>query len=161
LSDSATVCGGGRNRDLYFFTPAVPVHVGGCCESHNSGKFLGTLVFPANTGYGQVATFDVTLFLQSVKGPYFGFILQSTNSDTLSSLSYNYGTPPELIAAVSTLPPKLIAKHVGNQLVISWNTNNAAGLSLQFTTNLTSATGLNPGILPPRNYFTSVVASLK
>ena len=119
------------NVDIYGFDGGTGTVYG---SNYNSGTFIGTLIFPANVNYGDVQTFDVTPFVQSTKGPYFGFILQG--NCLLSSLSYNYGTPPELIGVLSTLPPKLLANHAGNQIVISWNTNNAAGLSLQSTTNL-------------------------
>jgi len=45
------------------------------------------------------------------------------------------------ITVAAAPPPKLIANRLGNKLVISWSTNNAAGLSLQFTTNLLSGIG--------------------
>jgi hypothetical protein len=109
-------------------------------SNYNSGTLLGTLTFPANVTYGQVETFDVTRFVQSVKGPYFGFVLQDVggSGDVFSSLNQYVGTPPELIAVLSTLPPALVGKQAGNQMVIAWNTNNATGLFLQSTTNLLS-----------------------
>jgi hypothetical protein len=125
---------GSPNVDIYGFDGGTGTVYG---SNWNSGTLIGTLVFPGNVNYGQVLTFDVTSFVQSTKGPYFGFILQG--DALLSSLSYNYGTPPELIGVTSTLPPKLLASQSGKQIVVSWNTNNAAGLSLQSTTNLTSS----------------------
>jgi len=124
------------NVDVYGFDGGTGMLFG---SNFNSGTLLGTMVFPANIHYGQVQTFDVTRFVQSVKGPYFGFILQGPGGDIFSSLTYNYGTPPELIAVPSTLPPALVPKQSGNQIVIMWNTNNAMGLTLQSTTNLTSS----------------------
>lgn len=124
------------NVDVYGFDGGTGMLAG---SNFNSGTLLGTLVFPTNVDYGQVATFDVTRFVQSAQGPYFGFILQAPGPDNFSSLTYNYGTPPELIAVPSTLPPTLVAKLVGSQLVIAWNTNNATGLCLQSTTNLASS----------------------
>jgi hypothetical protein len=44
------------------------------------------------------------------------------------------------ITVAAATPPALIAKRVGNQLVISWTAANAAGLSLQSRTNLNSGT---------------------
>ncbi|HWY77760.1 MAG TPA: hypothetical protein VN281_19240 [Verrucomicrobiae bacterium] len=119
-------------------------------SNYNSGTLLGVMTFPANVNYGQVVTFDVTRFVQSVKGPYFGFILQDDggSGDVLSSLGQNYGTPPELIAFPTTLPPALVASQVGNQMVIVWNTNNATGLTLQSTTDLTSGSWTAVTITP-------------
>jgi hypothetical protein len=114
-----------------------------------SGTLLGTIVFPANVTYGQVATLDVTRFVQSAKGPYFGFIIQAPGGDMFSSLAHNYGTPPELMATLSTQPPTLMASGLGNQVVISWNTNQAAGLTLQSTTNLLSPTSWVPVTTSP------------
>lgn len=113
-----------------------------------SGTLIGTIVFPANVNYGQVETLDVTTFVHSVKGPFFGFILQAPGGDVLSSLNYNYGTPPELIATLSTLPPTLAVNPIGDQFIISWNTNQSAGLTLQSTTNLLSGTNWSPVTLP-------------
>ena len=134
------------NVDIYGFDGGTGTLFG---SNFNSGTLLGTMVFPANVGYGQVITFDVTRFVQSCKGPYFGFILQAPGGDIFSSLSYNYGTPPELIATFSTQPPTLLAKKLGNQLFISWHTNNSAGLSLQSTTNLASTTAWAPVTIKP------------
>jgi hypothetical protein len=119
-------------------------------SNYNSGTLLGVMTFPANVNYGQVVTFDVTRFVQSVKGQYFGFILQDDggSGDVLSSLGQNYGTPPELISYPTTLPPALVATQLGNQMVIAWNTNNATGLSLQSTTDLTSGSWTPVTITP-------------
>lgn len=128
------------NVDVYGFDGGTGIMYG---SNFNSGTLIGTFVFPANVTYGQVETFDVTRFVQSVKGPYFGFILQAC-CDTFSSLSHNYGTPPELIAVRSTLPPALVAKQSGNEVVVAWTTNNAVGLSLQSTPNLSSSASWTP-----------------
>lgn len=62
------------NVDVYGFDGGTGIMYG---SNFNSGTLIGTFVFPANVTYGQVETFDVTRFVQSVKGPYFGFILQA------------------------------------------------------------------------------------
>ena len=114
-----------------------------------SGTLIGTIVFPSNINYGQVETLDVTRFVQSAKGPYFGFIIQAPGGDLFSSLSINYGTPPELIATLSTLPPTLAVNRISDQFIISWNTNQSAGLTLQSTTSLLSGANWSPVTLPP------------
>jgi hypothetical protein len=67
-------------------------------SDYSAGTYLGALVLPANLGYGQQVLFDVTAFVHSVTGSFFGFELQSPGTDVFSSTAYNYGTPPELIA---------------------------------------------------------------
>lgn len=101
----------------------------------NSGNLIGIWTLPAGLNYGQVATFDVTAFVKSTKGPYFGFILVSTG-DMFSSTSINYGIPPELYAIGPLGPPWLAATWSGNQMILRWPTNNAAGLFLQATAQL-------------------------
>jgi hypothetical protein len=63
---------------------------------------------------------------------------------TLTAIAYDnvFTTATNTVTiTVSTLAPTLIAKRFGNQLVVSWETNNAAGLSLQSCTNLNSGAG--------------------
>jgi hypothetical protein len=67
-------------------------------SDYSAGTYLGALVLPVNLGYGQPVLFDVTAFVHSVTGSFFGFELQSSSTDVFSSTAYNYGTPPELIA---------------------------------------------------------------
>jgi len=64
----------------------------------NAGTFLGSLSIP--NAYGQPAYFDVTSFVHSTGGAYFGFDLRPTGTGgaTLCSSMFNYGLPPELIA---------------------------------------------------------------
>lgn len=116
-------------------------------SSYNSGTLIGVWTLPAGLNYGQVATFDVTAFVKSTKGPYFGFIL-SAGGDVFSSTYINYGTPPELYAIAPIPPPQLTATRVGNQLVISWPTNNSPGLSLEASTTLGPGASWNP-VSPP------------
>jgi PKD repeat protein len=126
----------GTNVSVYGFDGGTGTLVS---TNFNSGTLIGVWTLPPGLKYGQIATFDVTAFVKSAKGPYFGFILVSDGSDLFSSTSINYGTPPELFAIGPPLPPQLAIAGTGNQLIISWPTNNAAGFTLQ-----TSAT-LGPG----------------
>jgi len=67
----------------------------------NTGTYIGAWTFPSDLFPGQEQFFDVTAFVQSVEGSYFGFDLRSeSGTDLFSSSSKNYGTPPELIATV-------------------------------------------------------------
>jgi len=108
-------------------------------SNFNSGTLIGVWALPPDLNYGQVATFDVTAFVKSTKGPYFGFILVANGGDVFSSTSINYGIPPELYVISPPLPPQLTATRVGNQIIVSWPTNNADGLSLH------AATTFGPG----------------
>jgi hypothetical protein len=75
-------------------------------SDYNAGTFLGTWDV-AGLGFGQETFFDVTSFVKSVTGPFFGFELQSDGPDVFSSSAENYGIPPELI--VTTPEPSAIA----------------------------------------------------
>jgi hypothetical protein len=61
-----------------------------------NGTPLGTFSLPANLGFGQDASFDVTAFLVTANVPYVGFNLRSQGTDTFSSKSHNYGHPSQL-----------------------------------------------------------------
>jgi hypothetical protein len=113
----------------------------------NSGTLIGIWTLPPGLNYGQIATFDVTAFVKSVKGPYFGFILVSAG-DLFSSTSINYGTPPELFAIGPPLPPQLAITQAANQMIISWPTNNAAGLTLQASATLGPGASWTPIAAP-------------
>ena len=93
--------------------------------------------------HGQIATFDVTAFVKSAQGPYFGFILVADGGDVFCSTSYNYGTPPELFVIGAPLPPPLTAAGAGNQIIISWSINNSAGLTLQSSAALGASASWN------------------
>ncbi len=112
-------------------------------SNFNSGTLIGVWTLPAGLGYGQVATFDVTAFVKSAQGHYFGFILMA-GGDVFSSTYINYGTPPELYAVGPPLPPPLTATRAGNQIIISWPTNNATGLSLRSSATLGAGASWNP-----------------
>lgn len=124
----------GTNVSVYGFDGGNGTLYG---TNFNSGTLIGVWTLPAGLGYGQIATYDVSAFVKSCKGPYFGFILVSSG-DVFSSTSYNYGTPPELFVIGPPQPPSLTATRAGNQMIISWPTNNAAGLALEWATNLQS-----------------------
>src|SRR5579859_148413 len=59
-------------------------------SNFNSGTLLGIWTLPAGLNYGQVATFDITSFVKSTKGPYFGITLVA-GGDVFGSTSINYG----------------------------------------------------------------------
>lgn len=103
--------------------------------NYTPGTLIGLWTLPAGLGYGQVATFDVTAYVKSVKGPYFGIILVA-GGDSFSSTYINYGTPPELYAIGPPPTPRLAATRAGNQMIISWPTNYAGGLSLKASATL-------------------------
>ena len=103
-------------------------------SNYNTGTLIGVWTLPPSPGYGQLMTFDITAFVKSVKGPYFGILLYAVG-DVFGSTSSNYGTPPELYA-ISPFTPSLAATRAGNQIVLSWPTNNTAGFSLQTSTTL-------------------------
>jgi hypothetical protein len=85
----------------------------------NAGTYLGTWTIPSNLG-SQPVYFDVTSFVQSETGSYFGFDLQSSGFDTFGSTAYNYGVPPELIATGIIPEPSsmLIALAIGSVGII-------------------------------------------
>jgi hypothetical protein len=68
----------------------------------NAGTYLGTLVLPADLGYGKDAYFDVTAFAATTAAPYLAFNLRSEGTDVFSSLEYNYGHPSQLL--ITTVP---------------------------------------------------------
>jgi hypothetical protein len=100
-------------------------------SNFNSGTLIGVWALPPGLNYGQVATYDVTAFVKSAQGPFFGFILIANGGDIFSSTYINYGTPPELYAIGPVPSPSLTATRAGNQIIISWPTNNWVALSLQ------------------------------
>jgi hypothetical protein len=106
-------------------------------SNYNSGTLIGLWTLPTGLTYGQAATFDVTTFVKSTKGPYFGFILVA-GGDVFSSTTINYGLPPELYVISPPLPPLLGVTRTGTQIIVSWPTNNSSGFSLQASTGLGS-----------------------
>ena len=130
---------------LPLFGPVVSVYgidggTGTLVSSNfDTGTLVGLWTLPAGLNYGQVATYDVTAFVKSAKGPYFAFILVA-GGDLFSSTSINYGTPPELYVIGPPVSPQLTARRAGNQMIISWPTNNSSGLLI-----LQTAATLGPG----------------
>jgi len=105
-------------------------------SNFNSGTLIGVWTLPPGLTYGQPTTFDVTAFVKSIHGPYFGFILVANGGDVFSSTYINYGTPPELYVIAPVPGPSLTATRAGNQIIVSWPTNNWVALSLQATATL-------------------------
>ncbi len=94
-------------------------------SNYNSGTLIGVWTLPPGLTYGQAATFDVTAFVNSTKGPYFGFILTAgSGGDVFSSTSKNYGTPPELYAVSPVPPPLLTSTLAGNRIIVKGPTTS-------------------------------------
>ncbi|MGA2322620.1 MAG: PEP-CTERM sorting domain-containing protein [Sedimentisphaerales bacterium] len=70
-------------------------------SDYYAGTYLGDWTLP-NLYFKQDAYFDVTTFMQTVRTPYAGFIIQCDGMDFFSSLEYNYGHPSQL--TVTTVP---------------------------------------------------------
>lgn len=81
-----------------------------------TGTYIGTWVLPQNLQFQEVF-FDVTAFVKSTTGNYFGFDLRTSGTDgrdIFCSTENNYGIPPELIATVPEPAfPALIGLAVG------------------------------------------------
>lgn len=75
----------------------------------NAGALLGTLVLPANLGFGQDAYFGVTAFVAGTNAPFLAFNLRSTGADVFSSLEYNYGHPAQLLITTAVPEPATAA----------------------------------------------------
>jgi hypothetical protein len=69
-------------------------------NDYNAGTFLGTWVMPEGLGFGEDTFFDVTDFIRTVDSPYVGFSLRANNTDSFSSLEYNYGHPARLVTVI-------------------------------------------------------------
>ena len=69
---------------------------------YNAGTYLGQWDIPLDLNFNQEILFDVTSFVQSAQGPFFGFELQvhDSGADLFTSTAYNYGIPPALIAVI-------------------------------------------------------------
>ena len=70
-------------------------------SDYYAGTFLGDWTLPG-LYFKQDAYFNVTAFMQTVRTPYAGFIIQCNGMDFFSSLEYNYGHPSQL--TVTTVP---------------------------------------------------------
>lgn len=114
-------------------------------SNFNSGTLIGQWTLPTGLNYGQIATFDVTSFVKSTKGPYFGIYL-AAGGDLFSSTTKNYGTPPMLYAVGPLL---LNATRTSNQMIVNWTTNAPAGFTLQASTNMGPSAAWNPVVQSP------------
>jgi hypothetical protein len=87
-----------------------------------AGTYLGTFAIPSNIHPGQPVYLDVTSFVHSVTGSFFGLELgiATSGEDDFCSTTRNYGTPPELIATVvpEPFPPALAVLILGLKTVI-------------------------------------------
>lgn len=104
-------------------------------SDYGSGTYLGSFPVAANTPDGQPLLFDVTSFVKSAAGPYFG-ILFTAGPDLFGSTTDYTGQPPGLFVVGPAPMPKLKAARSGNNVIISWPTNYSAGLSLQSASSL-------------------------
>jgi len=94
----------GKNVQIFAFNTPDAVISG---ADYNAGIQLGTLVLPDSyANFGQTITFDVTSFVNTANGPYWGFVLVS-DGDTFNSLQYYVGQPEALI--VTTVPEPTIS----------------------------------------------------
>jgi hypothetical protein len=91
----------GINVQVYGYSTTEAIING---SDYNAGNLLGTIVLPDNNhqDFRQYYTLDVTSFINSAAGPYFGFRLVTDGLDTFNSLNYYTGQPEELI--VTTVP---------------------------------------------------------
>jgi hypothetical protein len=104
-------------------------------SDYGSGTYLGSFSVAANTPDGQPLLFDVTSFVKSAKGPYFGILIQA-GPDLFGSMSDYTSQPPGLFATSPAPPPQLTATRAGNQMIISWPASNSIGYSLKTSTTL-------------------------
>lgn len=95
-------------------------------SDYNAGTLLGTWNV-AGLGFGQETYFDVTSFVKSVTGSYFGFELQSDGTDVFSSSAYNLGNPPELVVTVpEPATGALVLMGFGGALLIRFGRSDRA-----------------------------------
>jgi hypothetical protein len=80
----------------------------------NAGSYLGTLTLPPNLGFGEDVFFDVTSFVSGTSSfSFVAFNLRSADTDTFSSLEYNYGHPAQLLVTMLPEPGGLLLLAVG------------------------------------------------
>ena len=118
----------GKNVQIFAFNTPDAVISG---ADYNAGIQLGTLVLPDSyANFGQTITFDVTSFVTTATGPYWGFVLVSDGLDNFNSLQYYVGQPEALI--VTTVPEPsigdifLAAIFVG--AVLQWRRTQLCGV---------------------------------
>jgi len=75
-------------------------------SDYNAGTYIGTWTIPLSLGYGQETFFDVTSFVKSATGSFFGFELRAPglDEDDFSSTGQDIFPPPELIASIPEPP---------------------------------------------------------
>jgi hypothetical protein len=70
-------------------------------SDYNAGDYIGQWDVPLDLGFNEEILFDVTDFVQSYQGSFFGFDLRvDDGADYFTSTAYNNGIPPALIAVV-------------------------------------------------------------
>jgi hypothetical protein len=102
-------------------------------SDYGAGTYLGSFPVAANTPDGQPLLFDVTSFVRSVKGPYFAIVFKA-GPDLFGATGDYTSQPPGLFVAGPA--PLLTAARAGNQIIITWPTNNSTGLTLKSTGTL-------------------------
>jgi hypothetical protein len=88
---------------------------------YNAGTYIGQWNVPLNLYFNEEILFDVTAFVQSTQGPFFGFELRlDDGGDYFTSTAYNNGIPPELIAVIPEPETSaLIALGIGSWAVVA------------------------------------------
>jgi hypothetical protein len=74
-------------------------------DDYNAGTYLGQWNVPLDLNFNQEILFDVTSFVQSAQGSFFGFEFRVDVQDVggaalFTSTANNYGIPPALVAVV-------------------------------------------------------------
>ncbi len=70
-------------------------------SDYNAGAYIGQWDVPLDLGFNEEILFDVTDFVQSSQGSFFGFDLRvDDGADYFTSTAYNNGIPPALIAVI-------------------------------------------------------------
>ena len=89
---------------------------------YNAGTYLGQWYVPLDLNFNEEILFDVTSFVQSAQGSFFGFELQVHDDGAayFTSTAYNYGIPPALIAVIPEPGSSaLVALGIGFWAVVS------------------------------------------
>jgi hypothetical protein len=100
----------------------------------DAGVLLGTLVLPANLGYGEDVYFDVTSFVAGTNAPFLAFNLRTTDVDVFSSIEYNYGHAAQLLVTTAITEPAPVALLFAGLLALGgigrrWPIGRARGLA--------------------------------
>jgi len=88
---------------------------------YNAGTYLGQWNVPLNLYFNEEILFDVTAFVQSAQGPFFGFELRVDDGAAyFTSTEYNYGIPPALIAVIpEPASSALVVLGIGSWAVVA------------------------------------------